>query len=168
MDYLQQCLDLRRRDIEPERFVLALAVRFIRGLISHGGSDMRRPDLESAWYPEHLESFLTRAVEIAWKDVRLAQEWRKLLQKLPQVREAWEKGQQLFQEALEQAKSDQESMEYFSTIDFAVDCYAEVAASRVYPDQPTLRGWVINGYMLAWREHFLKDQKGEERMEGSF
>ena len=53
-------------------------------------------------------------------------------------------------------------MEYFSMIDFVVDCYAEVAASRVYPDQPALRDWAINGYMLAWREHFLKVQEGED------
>ena len=74
------------------------------------------------------------------------------------------KGQRLFQEALERAKRDQESMEYFSMIDFAVDCYAEVAASRIYPDQPALRNWAVNGYMLAWREHFLKDQE-EEHLE---
>ena len=43
-------------------------------------------------------------------------------------------------------------------IDFAVDCYAEVAAFGVYPDHPALRGWAINGYMLAWREHFLADE----------
>jgi hypothetical protein len=73
------------------------------------------------------------------------------------VREAWEKGQSLFQEALERAKSDHESMEYFSMIDFAVDCYAEVAASRVYSDHPALRDWAINGYMLLWRQHFLTD-----------
>jgi hypothetical protein len=79
-----------------------------------------------------------------------------LQQVLPQVREAWEKGQQLFQDALERAKSDQESMEYFSMIDFAVDCYAEVAASRVYPDQLALRNWAVNGYMLVWRRHFLE------------
>ena len=151
MDYLQQCIDLRRQDVEPERFAIALAVRYIRGLIYHGGSDMRRPDLESALHPEHLESFLAHAVEVAWKDMRLAQEWRKLQRVLPRVREA-----------LERAKIDQESMEYFSMIDFAVDCYAEVAASRIYPDHPALRNWVINGYMLAWREHFLKDQEGED------
>lgn len=32
MDYLQQCIDLRRQDIEPESFALALAVRYIRVL----------------------------------------------------------------------------------------------------------------------------------------
>ena len=95
----------------------------------------------------------------------MAQEWRKLQQLLPQAREAWEKGQYLFQEALERAKSDHENMEYFSMIDFAVDCYAEVTASRVYPDQPALRNWAINGYMLSWREYFLKEQEGEDSTE---
>jgi hypothetical protein len=166
MDYLQQCIDLRRQDIKPELFAIALAVRYIRELINYGGSDMRRPDLESALHPEHLESFLTRAVQIMWKDARIAQEWLKLQQVILLMREAWEKGQSLFQEALERAKSDQESLEYFSMIDFAVDCYAEVAASRIYPDHLALRNWAINGYMLAWREHFLKDQEGEEHAEG--
>src|SRR5437763_2116901 len=106
MDYLQQCIDLRRQDIEPEIFAFALAARYIRELINHGGSDMRRPDLESALYPEHLELFLARAVEIPWKDVRLTQEWRKLQQVLPRVREAWEKGQMLFREDLERVKGD--------------------------------------------------------------
>ena len=46
MDYLQQCIDLRRQDIEPEMFAIALAARYIRRLINHGGSDMRRPDLK--------------------------------------------------------------------------------------------------------------------------
>ena len=139
MDYLQQCIDLRRQDIEPEIFTIVLAVRYIRDLINHGGSDMRRPDLESALPPGQLESFLARAVEIPWKDVRLAQEWRKLQQVLPRMREAWKKGQSLFQEALAREKSDQKSMKYFSMIDFAIDCYAEVAASRIYPDHPALR-----------------------------
>ena len=166
MDYLHQFVDLHRQDIEPEMFALALALRSIRGLIYHGGSDVSRPDLESALLPEHLESFLARAVEIAWKDARLAQEWRKLQQVLPRVREAWEKGQGLFHEALERAKSDPESMEYLSTIDFAVDCYACVAAFNSYPRDEALQNWVINGYMLAWREHFLKDQEGEDSIEG--
>ena len=166
MDYLQQCIDLRRQDIEPELFTVALAVRYIRELINHGGSDTRRPDLESALYPEHLESFLAHTFEITWKDAYLAEEWRKLQQLLPRVREAWEKGQSLFQEALERANRDQKSIEYFSMIDFAVDCYAEVSASRAYPGNSALRDWAINGYMMAWREHFLKDQEGGECAEG--
>jgi hypothetical protein len=71
---------------------------------------MRSPDFEPALYPEHVGSFLARAVEIAWKDACPTQEWHKLEQELPQVREAWEKGQRLFQEALVQEKSDQKSM----------------------------------------------------------
>jgi hypothetical protein len=98
----------------------------------------------------------------------MAQEWRKVQQILPLVREAWEKGQSLFQEALEKAKSDQESLEYFSMIDFAVDFYTEVATTRVYPDHPSLRDCAINGFMLARRRHFLKDQEEEERAEGGF
>jgi len=68
----------------------------------------------------------------------------------------------------ERTKSHQKSMEYFSMIHFAVDCYAEVAASRIYPDQPAIRNWTINGYMLAWRGDFLRDQEGEEHMERNF
>jgi hypothetical protein len=167
VDYLQQLIDLHRQDIRPEMFAIALAVRYIRGLINRGGSDSSRPSLESALQPEHLESFLARAVEIRWKDARLAQEWRKLQQAFPQAQEAWEKGQILFRTDLERAKGDQENMDYFSMIDFAVDCYAKVAASRVYPDNPALHDWTINGYMLMWRWHFLKDQEGEEHTEGS-
>ena len=83
MDYLQQCIDFHRQDIEPEIFTIALAVHCIRELINHDGSDMRCPDLESALPPGRLESFHARAVEILWKDARLAQEWRKLQQLLP-------------------------------------------------------------------------------------
>jgi len=161
VDYLQQCTDLRRLGVDPELFAKALAVRYVHQLITFGGSEIRHPDLESALHPEHLESFLARAVGIAWNDVRIAQEWLVLQQVLPLAREAWEKGQSLFQEALEQAKSNQESLEYLSMIDFAVDGYANMSASRAYPDNPVLQNWAINGYMLAWREHFLKNQDGE-------
>jgi hypothetical protein len=165
LDYLQQCIDLRRQDVVPEVFTIALGICYIRELINHGGSVKRRPELASALHPEHLEQFLARAIEITWKNEHLAHEWRKLQRVLPRVREAWEIGQKLFQEALELVKSDQKSMEYFSTIDFAVDCYAEVAASHIYPDHPALRNWAINGYMLAWRGHFLKNQIGDDSSE---
>src|SRR6266550_764350 len=65
------------------------------------------------------------------------QEWHRIQQMLPQVKKAWEQGQKLFLEAFDQAKSNQENMEYLSQIDFAVDCYAYVSASRAYPDSPT-------------------------------
>jgi hypothetical protein len=45
-------------------------------------------------------------------------------------------------------------MEYFSMVDFAVDCYAYVSASRVYADNAMLRDWAINGDMLLWRQQF--------------
>ena len=48
-------------------------------------------------------------------------------------------------------------MEYFSMLDFAIDCYAEVSSSRVYPNNPALRHLAINGYMLLWRQHFLTE-----------
>lgn len=66
------------------------------------------------------------------------------------------------QEALKRAESDQESMEYLSQIDFAVDSYAYVAALNTYPRDEALQNWVINGYMLMWRAHFLKDQEEGE------
>lgn len=50
-------------------------------------------------------------------------------------------------------------------IDFTVDSYANVSATRSYPDNPALRDWVVNGYTLAWREHFLKDQEEEDSTE---
>ncbi len=51
-------------------------------------------------------------------------------------------------------------MDYFSMIDFAVDGYAYLSASRAYPDNPALCDWATNGYMVAWREHFLRGQEG--------
>src|SRR6266516_4628771 len=124
MDYLQQLIDLRRLDNDPELFAIALALRHRRMLIQHGGSDMRHPADDSALPPHHLEVFLARAVETPWKDRRMAQEWRRLQLFLPRLKEAWERGKILFQEDLDRAKSDQENLEYFSMIDFSVDAYA--------------------------------------------
>jgi hypothetical protein len=62
----------------------------------------------------------------------------------------------LFQEELDRAKSDQEYMEYFTMIDFAVGSYAYISASRAYPGSPALQNRTINGYML-WRQRFLID-----------
>ena len=51
-------------------------------------------------------------------------------------------------------------------IAFAVDGYAYLSASRAYPDNPALQNWAINGYMLMWREYFLKNQEqGEDSTE---
>lgn len=156
MDYLQQFIDLRRPNSDPELFAIALALRHIRALIQHGGSDTRRPGDDSALHPHHLEAFLARAVERMWKDKRMAQEWRRLQLLLPLLKEAWERGETLFLEDLDQAKG-KEYLDYFSMIDIAVDGYAYLSASRAYPDNPELRDWAINGYMLLWRQHFLTD-----------
>ena len=156
MDYLQQFIDLRRPDSDPELFAIALALRYIRTLIQHGGSDMRRPGDDSALHPRHLEAFLARAVERTWKDQRMTQEWRRLQMFLPRLKEAWERGKILFQEDLDQAKV-KDYIDYFSMIDFAVDCYAHASASRAFPDNPALRDWAINGYMLLWRQYFFVD-----------
>mgnify|MGYP002402708220 CR=1 FL=1 len=67
----------------------------------------------------------------------------------------------VFQKALRLAQRDRESLEYFSMIDFAVDRYAGVTASGLYPNHPWLWDRVINGYMLAWRRHFLEAQEGK-------
>lgn len=167
MDYLEQCTDPRRPDSDPELIAIALALRHIRALIQHGGrSDMRRPDDNSALHPHHLEAFLARVVERTWKDKRMVQEWHRLQLFLPRLKEAWERGKILFQEDLDQAKG-KEHLDYFSMIYFAVDGYAYLFASGVYPDSPALCDWAINGYMVAWREHFLKDQEREERTERS-
>ena len=67
-------------------------------LIQHGGSDRRRPADDSALQPHYLEVFLARAMETPWKDRRVAQEWRRLLLLLPWLKEAWERGKNLFGE----------------------------------------------------------------------
>ena len=167
MDDLQQFIDLHHQDSDPALFATSLALRHIRHLINHGGCEIGRSDFDSALHPHHLEAFLSRALDRPWKEKRCAQEWRRLQQVLPRLQEAWEKGQILFQEDLEQVKSDQESLEYFSMIDFAVDCYAYVSSCRIYPDNPTLCNWAMNGYMLAWRRYFLEEDESEEEQEES-
>jgi len=157
-DHLQRYVDLRRNDIDPEIFGAALAVEHIYALIINGGSECGRPEWDSALQPDHLQAFLARAVETAQKTKRFEREWRDLLRVFPRMREAWEKGQALFQEALVRAETNQENMEYLSQIDFAVDCYASISAQNMYPDNRALQAWAMNGYMLAWRKHFLDEE----------
>lgn len=104
MDYLEQCADLRPPGSDRELFAIALALHHIRALIQHGGSDMRRPDDDSALHPHHLQAFLARAVERMWKDKRMTQKWHRLQLFLPRRKGAWERGKTLFQENLDQAK----------------------------------------------------------------
>ncbi len=156
-DHLEHALDLHSADIDPEMFAAALAVQHIRRLIVNGGSEFGRLDLDAAFYPQDLERFLARAVETVQRIKRFEHEWRRLQQTFPPMKEAWEKGQVLFQEALSRATDNQEDMEYLSQIDFAVECYASVSAWNTYPHDLALQNWAINGYMLAWR-HFFTDE----------
>jgi hypothetical protein len=158
-------VDLRRADIDPELFAAALAVQLVCRLIAHGGSRFGRAGDEDALHPDDLEVFLTRAVETAHKTRHFEREWRELHQMIPGITIAWEQGQVLFQEALTHAVSDEEQLGYLSKIDVAVDCFAYVSAHNTYPQNRALQAWLINGYMLAWREHFLKDQAGGDSTE---
>ena len=148
MDYLEEFIDLYSRDIDPARFVIARANHYIR-LINPGGIDIGRSDDDSAPQPHHLEALLRSAAVITRQGKRLVQEWRNLQQHVPKLKEAWKKGQTLFREALECARSNQEDMENFTMINFAVDCYAYLTASRVYPDNPMLLDWLLKG--ICWR-----------------
>ena len=156
-DHLQHYLDLRRPDIEPEWFAAAVAVQYIRRLIAAGGGSVEWPD-EKALSPHHLQAFLARAVETAHRTKRFEQEWSRLHQLVPQIRAAWERGQALFQDDVVRATSNPEEMEYFSLIDFALDCYAVVNARKTYPHDRVLQAWTMSGYMLAWRQHFLAEE----------
>jgi len=158
-DTLHDCLDLRRADLDPELFAAGLAVQHVRNLIAAGGSEFGRPDDEETVHLDHLKGFLARAVETAHKTGRFEQEWRGLQRLMPSLRVAWERGQTLFQEALTHATSNEEDMGYLSQIDFAVDCVAYLSARNTYPHNCTLQSWSINGYMRAWRQHFLAEEE---------
>ena len=157
-DHVEDALDLRKADLDPEFFAAALAVRHIRILIAHGGSDSGRPDDETALHPHHLEAFLSRAVSEAQKSKRFEHDWRRLQQAFPHVKTAWEQGQILFRQDIARATSNSEEMEYLSMIDFAVDCYTYVTARNAYPYNRALEEWAVNGYMLAWRQHFFTEE----------
>jgi hypothetical protein len=159
---LEHSTDLRRDNLDPELFAAALAVQQIRKIVIHGGSEFGRPDDEDALQPQHLEAFLMRTVEHARQSKRFEREWQTLQQFVPHIRNAWEKGQTRFQEDLTRALASQEEMDYLPHIDFAIDCYACIAARNTYPNHQALQAWFINGYMLAWREHFLAEEEIEQ------
>lgn len=152
---IEQYLDLRREDLDVEMFAATRLLQRVRTLIVYGGSEFGRPEQEDSLLPHHLEAFLARAVKTAKKTRCFEQEWRELQQFIQHITWAWEKGQALFQEDLVRATANQEEMEYLPHIDFAVDCYAYVSTHNLYPDRPLLQAWAMNGYMLAWRQHFL-------------
>lgn len=156
-DDLEMATDLEREDLDPERFAAALAVQHINRLLTYGGSYYGRPSDEGSLYPEHFERFVPHALEYAQKANQFKYHWHNLKRLLPNVRTAWVRGRDLFQEDLLRVVDNQEQMDYFSLIDFVVDCYAYVSAKNTYPDNSMMQAWAINGYMLAWRKHFLAD-----------
>jgi hypothetical protein len=159
---LGDATDLEQNDLDPERFAAALAVLHIRRLLTYGGGRYGRPGDEDDLQPEHFERFIPHALKEAQRTKRFERHWCRLQQTLPSIKVAWEKGQALFQEHLTRAMTNQEEMEYLSMIDFALDCYAYVSAKDVYPDNPAMQAWVINGYMFVWRQHFLDEDDIEE------
>jgi len=153
----QQFLDLRQPDIDLERFAGVLVMPHIRLLIASGGSLIGRPDLVDALRPEHLAAFVERAVSYAQQTHHFEQEWLRLKVRLAEATAAWEQGRVAFQHDLARARVNQEEMEYVSVIDFASICYAVTAAQSTYQDDQALQEWLINGYMVAWRQYFLED-----------
>ena len=158
-DELEHAIDLERDSLDPEFFAAALTVQHIRRLFNNGGTCYGRSGDEEALRPEHLERFVLRALENAQMTKRFELYWRRFQLRLPQIKTAWEKGQNLFQEDLTKATTDQGQMDYFSIIDFASDCYAYISAKNTYPNNYALQAWAINGYMLAWRQHFLTEEE---------
>ena len=153
---LRHLLDLPQADIDPEVFADALVVQHVSTLISSGGGSIGRPYLESAIKPQQLEVFLARAVETAQKTQCLEYEWREQQQAFAYITYAWEKGQSLFREELTLANGDSKEMAILSQECFAVDLYAFVSTSILYFDNSAFQNWAINGYMVAWRQHFCK------------
>jgi hypothetical protein len=121
MDHLQQFIDLRRTEIDPEVFAAANATHHVSKLITSGGSRIGHPDLESVLPPQQIEIFLVRAISATQKTKRFEHEWRSLQQAIPPIKIAWENGQGHFQENLARAMDNPEEMECLSQIDFAAD-----------------------------------------------
>lgn len=149
IEYLQQFIDLRRADIDPEMFSVAHAIHYINKLIFNGRNSIGQPDLESVLTPQHIEVFLIRAISTVQKTKRSEQEWRCIQQVIPPIKIAWENGQAHFQETFARAMDNPEEMEYLSQIDFAAYCYAYPAALKTYPHDRAFQAWYMNGYMLA-------------------
>jgi hypothetical protein len=158
---MERYLDLRQTETDLDWFAAALVVQHLRQLLVHGGSAWGRPDDEEALHPHHLETFITRAAQTAQKAQHFEREWRDRQRSVLWIKKAWGLGQEQFRIALARATANQEEMEYFSLIDFAVDCYAHISAINTFPYSSLLQAWFINGYMLAWREHFLNDSVNE-------
>src|SRR5258708_14314353 len=118
------------------------------------GNGIGRPYLASALRPQQLEVFLARAVETAQKTQYLEHEWCELQQAFAYIKYAWEKGQSLFREDLARAMGNSKDMKILSQEYLAVDVYAFVSTFALYFDNAAFQNWAINGYMVAWRQHF--------------
>jgi hypothetical protein len=159
---VQQCLDLRQPDIDLERFADALVVHHICLLIDSGGKTLGRYDLDDCLDAEHLMAFVERAAINSQQTHHFEQEWRLLKTRLSEVCAAWEQGRVAFQHDLTHATANQVEMDYFSVIDFASDCYAVAAAQSFCRFDRSLQAWLINGYMVAWRQHFSTEEDNAE------
>ena len=154
MNDLRHLFDLPLAAIDQEVFADALVVQHVSSLISSGGGSIGQPYLASALRPQQLEVFLARAVETAQKTGRLEHEWGALQQAFPDLKAAWEKGQSLFREDLACAIGNARDMRILSQEYLAVDVYAFVSTFALYFDNSAFQNWAINGYMVAWRQHF--------------
>jgi len=153
MDHLDDQHD-RTEDSGSEECANDLIFQYMSNLIKNGGGSRGRPYLESTLQPEQLEGLLVRAVEMAQNTGCFEQEWHDLQQAFPRMKYAWQKGQLLFQEDLARADGDAKEMNLLSQEYFAADLFAFVSTSFLYFDNATIHNWAINGYMVAWRQHF--------------
>lgn len=155
MDDLRRLFDQSQADIDPVVFADARVIEYVGTLIKSGGGRVGQPYLASTLRPQQLEVFLARAVEAAHKAGRLEDEWRALQQALPDINAAWRKGQSLFQEDIACATGNPIDMRILSQDFLAVDIYAFGSTFALYyDDDEALQNWAINGYMVAWRQHF--------------
>src|SRR6266849_4716505 len=146
---LEYYLDIRNADVDLDTFARALALQHVMHLMACGGMSSGRPGPESALLPEHLRSFLARAVADAQRAGRFVDEWRRLARLLPLITSAWELGYSLFQSDLAQVLTDREHGKYFMQIDFAL-AVARSKARKTYERDKTMQAWLITGYLRAW------------------
>lgn len=146
--------------VDLNRFQAALLVSHISDLV-FGGGHLARPD-DDAYDPKSLIVFIERVLTHAQHTSHFEEAWKQLQNYMPQCNDAWEQGKILFQYDLDRAETDPEDMGYLQMIDFALDCYADPNAKRMYPGDRMLCKWFANGYMVAWRGHFLANEEASD------
>src|SRR5258706_6111538 len=92
----------------------------------------------------------------------LEHEWCELQQAFSHIKGAWEMGQSLFREDLARAMSNSKDIKILSQEDLATDVFAFVSTFALYFDDAAFQNWAINGYMVAWREHFSARLRGDD------